>query len=90
MTFEQLLNRLKKLVKDNPKLKNFAIRFRAENGQHEGITHYHTEGRTLIFSDVWALDALTPDSPDYPKMKDKIKELDPEDRREDQVNIPSE
>lgn len=89
MILAKLIEGLNQLVNDNPKLKNYSVKFRSENGQHEGITHYHTEGRTLILSDVWALDALTPDSPDYPKMKDKIKELlsDEVEKSEDQVNV---
>lgn len=74
---------LQKMIEKNPKLKHYSLRFREEKGGQEAITHFHIEGRTIILSNVWALDALTPDSPDYKKMKDKIKELGEIEKLED-------
>jgi hypothetical protein len=76
MTLNNYIEVLQKLIQDNPNLANFTIKFRTRSKQ-EDFVYYHTEGRTLIFSESWANDILTPGHPGYDKLKEKIKLLEP-------------
>lgn len=74
MKLAELIEKLQKLVKEDPHLANFATKFRSGTKQ-EDFTYFHLEGRTLIFSESWANQVMLKSDKESKAFAEKVKML---------------
>lgn len=74
MKLKEYIEALQTMANERPALLNFAVKFRTVHG-NESPDFFHTEGRTLHFSEAWALKVLNPGDKDHKAVAKKVKKV---------------